>query len=104
MGQYRATDYVIPGAGNLQLVYTPADGKPAVTLDVYDFTGKGVALAMYNTDDVSSSFCFLSIRVFKISVFLTVHRWVCKCLIQDGDYKEDAFGQLNHLNWLFTIL
>ena len=54
--QYRATDYVVPGAGKLQLVYTPADGKPATALDVHDFTGKGVALAMYNTDDVSLSF------------------------------------------------
>jgi len=54
--QYRATDFVVPGPGKLQLVYSPADGKPATTLDVFDFKGKGVALAMYNTDDVSPSY------------------------------------------------
>jgi isocitrate dehydrogenase len=51
--QYRATDFVAPGPGKLQLVYTPQDGGESTTLDVFDFKGKGVALAMYNTDDVS---------------------------------------------------
>jgi len=50
--QYRATDFVAPGPGKLQLVYTPQGGGAPTTLDVYDFKGKGVALAMYNTDDV----------------------------------------------------
>ena len=50
--KYRSTDYVVPGPGKLQLVYTPADGKPVTTLNVYDFKGKGVAMAMYNTDEV----------------------------------------------------
>jgi hypothetical protein len=34
------------------MVYTPADGSPATTMNVYDFVGKGVAMTMYNTDDV----------------------------------------------------
>jgi isocitrate dehydrogenase len=34
-------------------VYTPQGGGDPTTLNVYDFKGKGVALAMYNTDDVS---------------------------------------------------
>ena len=50
--QYRSTDFVAPGPGKLQLVYTPADGAAPTTLDVYDFQGKGVAMAMYNTDEV----------------------------------------------------
>jgi NADP-dependent isocitrate dehydrogenase len=53
--QYRATDFVAPGPGTLQLVYTPQGGGEPTALDVYDFKGKGVALAMYNTDDVSVS-------------------------------------------------
>jgi len=36
----------------LQLVYTPTDGTAPTALDVYDFKGKGVAMAMYNTDEV----------------------------------------------------
>ena len=51
--QYRATDFVAPGPGKLQLVYTPQGGGDPTMLNVYDFKGKGVALAMYNTDDVS---------------------------------------------------
>jgi hypothetical protein len=51
--QYRATDFIAPGPGKLQLVYTPEGGGEPTTLNVYDFKGKGVALAMYNTDDVS---------------------------------------------------
>jgi hypothetical protein len=34
------------------MVYTPADGSDATTLNVYDFVGRGVAMTMYNTDEV----------------------------------------------------
>lgn len=50
--QYRSTDYVAPGPGKLQLVFTPADGEKATVMDVYDFKGPGVAMSMYNTDEV----------------------------------------------------
>jgi isocitrate dehydrogenase len=50
--QYRATDFLAPGPGKLQLVFTPEGGGKPITENVYDFKGKGVALAMYNTDDV----------------------------------------------------
>lgn len=50
--QYRSTDFVAPGPGKLQLVYTPTDGSAPTALDVYDFKGKGVAMSMYNTDEV----------------------------------------------------
>lgn len=45
---YRATDYKVPGPGKLQLVFTPEGGE-AVTMDVHDFTGPGVAMGMFNT-------------------------------------------------------
>ena len=50
--QYRATDFVAPGPGKLQLVYTPEGGSKPTVMDVYDFKGKGVAMSMYNTDEV----------------------------------------------------
>lgn len=59
--QYRSTDFIAPGPGKLQLVYTPKDGAEATTLDVYDFKGPGVAMSMYNTDEVR--FCFLVLGV-----------------------------------------
>ncbi len=34
-------------------MFTPADGGKPTALNVFDFTGAGVALAMYNTDEVS---------------------------------------------------
>ncbi len=51
--QYRASDFLAPGPGKLELVYSPADGGAPTKINVYDFKGPGVALAMYNTDDVS---------------------------------------------------
>src|SRR6201981_236348 len=49
--QYRATDLGVPGEGTLTLSYTPKNGGDPVELNVYDFPGGGVALAMYNLDD-----------------------------------------------------
>lgn len=52
--QYRATDFVVPGPGKLELKFTPTDGSQAQNFNVFDFTESGgVALAMYNTDKVS---------------------------------------------------
>ena len=51
--QYRSTDFVAPGPGKLQLVYTPEGGQgKQEVMEVYQFKGKGVAMSMYNTDDV----------------------------------------------------
>jgi isocitrate dehydrogenase len=61
--QYRATDFLATGPGKLQLVFTPQGGDP-ITSDVYDFKGKGVALAMYNTDDVCPCFLCLLLRFY----------------------------------------
>ena len=35
--QYRATDTVIKGKGKLTMTFTPEDGSPAQTFDVYNF-------------------------------------------------------------------
>merc|ERR1711894_404485 len=39
--QYKATDLVIPGAGDLELVFKPADGSATQTFKVNSFKGKG---------------------------------------------------------------
>jgi isocitrate dehydrogenase len=49
--QYRATDFLVPGPGKLTITFKPADGGDAVTREVHDFPGSGVAMAMYNHDD-----------------------------------------------------
>jgi isocitrate dehydrogenase len=60
--QYRATDMVVPGEGTLTLAYTPKDGAEPIELDVYDFPGGGVAMAMYNLDDSIRDFARASMR------------------------------------------
>ena len=50
--QYKATDFIVPGAGKLEMVYTPADGAEPIKYTVHDFSGAGVALGMFNTDEV----------------------------------------------------
>ena len=49
--QYRATDFVVPGAGKLTMTFQPADGSAAITHEVFDFPDGGVAMAMYNLDE-----------------------------------------------------
>jgi isocitrate dehydrogenase len=59
--QYRATDFVTHGPGKLTITFTPDDGSPDQTHDVYHFEGDGVALAMFNTDESIAGFarsCF----------------------------------------------
>jgi isocitrate dehydrogenase len=60
--QYRATDLVAPGPGTLTLTYTPSNGSEPVELDVYDFPGGGIAMAMYNLDDSIRDFARASMR------------------------------------------
>src|SRR5437867_3114922 len=60
--QYRATDLVVPGEGSLTLTFTPRNGTEPIELDVYDFPGGGVAMAMYNLDDSIRDFARASMR------------------------------------------
>ncbi|XP_070566549.1 isocitrate dehydrogenase [NADP] cytoplasmic-like isoform X2 [Ptychodera flava] len=49
--QYKATDFVVPGPGQLELKFTPSNGGEPITYTVYDFKNSGgVAMGMYNTD------------------------------------------------------
>jgi isocitrate dehydrogenase len=53
--QYRATDYVVRGAGKFTISFEPENGDKKTTV-VYDFTGEGgVMMGMYNTDEVRQS-------------------------------------------------
>lgn len=45
--QYKCTDFVVPKAGRLELVYTPENGEP-VRYIVHDYSGPGVALGKLN--------------------------------------------------------
>ncbi|MDX6649008.1 MAG: isocitrate dehydrogenase [Solirubrobacteraceae bacterium] len=60
--QYRAEDVVIPGEGKLMLSWTPKDGGDPIEIDVFDFPGPGIAMAMYNLDDSIRDFARASFR------------------------------------------
>jgi len=48
--QYRATDFVVPGKGKLTITWQAAVGDERIDLEVFDYPGGGVAMAMYNLD------------------------------------------------------
>jgi isocitrate dehydrogenase len=87
--QYRASDMVVPGKGKLTLSYTPADGGEAVELDVYDFPGGGIAMAMYNLDDSIRDFARASLRYgldHGYPVYLSTKNTILKRY--DGRFKD----------------
>ena len=49
--QYKATDFIVPGKGKLEMKWTSADGKQKKEFEVFNFPSSGVALSMYNLDD-----------------------------------------------------
>ncbi|KAG5728138.1 hypothetical protein E4T56_gene19260 [Termitomyces sp. T112] len=87
--QYRSTDFVAPGPGKLQLVYTPTDGSVPTTLDVYDFQGQGVAMSMYNTDESITGFAHSSFKMAlakKMNLFMSTKNTILKKY--DGRFKD----------------
>lgn len=49
--QYRATDFVVPGAGTLTMKFVPADGGEPIEHEIHQFPDGGVAMGMYNHDE-----------------------------------------------------
>lgn len=87
--QYKATDLVVPGPGKLELVYKPTDGSEATTLEVYDYKGAGVALAMYNTDESIRGFAHASFNMAltkKLNLYLSTKNTILKKY--DGRFKD----------------
>jgi isocitrate dehydrogenase len=87
--QYRATDLVVPGEGSLTLTFTPKDGSAPTELDVYDFPGGGVAMAMYNLDDSIRDFARASLRYGldrQYPVYLSTKNTIMKRY--DGRFKD----------------
>ncbi|XP_022253714.1 isocitrate dehydrogenase [NADP] cytoplasmic-like isoform X2 [Limulus polyphemus] len=61
--QYKATDFVVPGVGKLEIKFTPSDVGEPICHTVFDFQdGGGVALAMYNTDKSIREFAHSSFK------------------------------------------
>ncbi|XVE67893.1 hypothetical protein DITRI_Ditri09bG0024500 [Diplodiscus trichospermus] len=97
--QYRATDMVIAGPGKLKMVFVPeAEDKP-VELDVYNFKGPGIALAMYNVDESIRAFAESSMSLAfskKWPLYLSTKNTILKKY--DGRFK-DIFQEVYEQNW-----
>ncbi|KAF8311709.1 isocitrate dehydrogenase [Clavulina sp. PMI_390] len=87
--QYRSTDYLAPGPGKLQLVFTPENGGKPEVMDVYDFKAPGVAMAMYNTDDSITGFAHASFKMAlqkKMPLYMSTKNTIMKKY--DGRFKD----------------
>ncbi len=92
--QYRATDLVVPGEGTLTMTFTPKDGAEPVELEVYDFPGPGIAMAMYNLDASIRDFARASLRYGLdrgFPVYLSTKNTIMKKY--DGRFK-DLFAEV----------
>jgi len=86
--QYRASDFVVPGPGKVMISYIPDAGDP-LEVKVADFTGGGVAMAMYNFDDSIRDFARATMR-YALSrhypLYLSTKNTILKAY--DGRFKE----------------
>ena len=92
--QYRATDFVVPGAGTLTMSFVPADGGEPIEVNVFDYPAGGVAMAMYNLDDSIRDFARASMRYGldrNLPVDLSTKNTILKAY--DGRFK-DLFAEI----------
>lgn len=87
--QYRATDFVVPGAGTLTIRWQPQDGGEPIEHQVFDFPGGGIAMAMYNLDDSIRGFahaCFNYALDLGWPMYLSTKNTILKAY--DGRFKD----------------
>lgn len=87
--QYRATDFTTRGKGKLTITFTPDDGSEPQNYEVYNFSGDGVALAMYNTDESIMGFaraCMNQAINKKWPLYLSTKNTILKKY--DGRFKD----------------
>ena len=87
--QYRATDFVVPGAGTLTIRFQPEGGGEAIEHEVFDFPGGGVTMAMYNLDEFIRGFahaCFKYSLDLGWPLYLSTKNTILKAY--DGRFKD----------------
>ena len=87
--QYRATDFLVPGKGKLEIKWTSEDGNEEKKYEVFDFPGPGIALSMYNLDKSIEDFarsCFNYGLMKKWPVYLSTKNTILKKY--DGRFKD----------------
>ena len=93
--QYKATDFKVPGAGQLTVTFTPEDGSEPIEHVVYDYgQDGGVAQVQYNVNDSIRGFaraCFNYGLMRHYPVYLSTKNTILKAY--DGQFK-DIFAEV----------
>jgi isocitrate dehydrogenase len=93
--QYRATDFVVPGPGTVNISYVPDDATAARSeLEVARFEGGGIAMGMYNFDDSIRDFARATMRYAldrAYPLYLSTKNTILKAY--DGRFK-DIFAEI----------
>ena len=87
--QYKAADTVTTGKGKLTMSFTPEDGSPVKTWEVYNFEENGVAMCMYNIDSSIYGFarsCMNQALKKGWPLYLSTKNTIMKAY--DGRFKE----------------
>jgi len=89
--QYKATDFVVPGKGKVEILFTPTGATtPSIRETVHDFVdGGGVTMGMYNTDKSIRDFgqsCFTYALDKKQVLYLSTKNTILKRY--DGRFKD----------------
>jgi len=86
--QYKATDFLVPGAGKLTMKWVGEDGRE-IEHEVFDYPSAGVAMGMYNLDESIRDFARAALN-FGLDrgwpVYLSTKNTILKAY--DGRFKD----------------
>jgi isocitrate dehydrogenase len=96
---YSNTEFAVPCAGKLELVFTPQDGSKTITVPVFNFPDKGIAQVNHNLEHSILSFaraCFTYALSEKIDLWFSTKDTISK--IYDAGFR-DIFESEFTENW-----
>ena len=86
---YSNTEFAVPSAGKLKLVFTPQDGSKKISVPVFDFPDKGIVQVNHNLEKSILSFaraCFTYALSEKIDLWFSTKDTISK--IYDAGFRE----------------
>ena len=96
---YGNTEFAVPSAGKLELVFTPQDGSKPISVPVFNFPGRGIAQVNHNLEQSILSFaraCFTYALSEKIDLWFSTKDTISK--IYDACFR-DIFDREFTENW-----
>ncbi|KQC11256.1 MAG: isocitrate dehydrogenase [Smithella sp. SDB] len=96
---YSNTEFAVPSAGKLELVFNPQNGSKTISVPVFDFPGKGIAQVNHNLDQSILNFakaCFTYALSEKIDLWFSTKDTISK--VYDAGFRE-IFSTEFEKNW-----